>query len=111
MLLGRPNLGQILIQNGLVTDEQLDAALLYQDRNNRRLGAALIELGICTDTQIAQALAQQLEIPFVDLHQSPPSPSCIALLPREIAIEYQALPVRIEQNRLVVVASDPFDIR
>src|ERR1051326_5850159 len=106
MLLGRPNLGQILIQNGLLSDEQLDAALLYQGRNNRRLGSALIELGICTEVQIAQALAQQLEMPFVDLHANPPSPNCIALLPREIALEFQALPVRIEQNRLVVVAAD-----
>src|SRR5262245_29523489 len=111
MLLGRPNLGQILVGNGLITDEQLDTALLYQVRHNRRLGQALIELNFCTESQIAQSLAYQLEIPFIDLKQTPPLPSCIALIPREVALEYEVLPVRIENNRLVVVARDPFDIR
>lgn len=111
MLLGRPNLGQILVSNGIISAEQLQAALTHQAKSRCRLGEALIALGFCTELEIARCLAEQLEIPFVNLHETPPLPSCVALLPREVALEFGVLPVRMEGNRLLVVARDPFDIR
>jgi type IV pilus assembly protein PilB len=111
MVLGRPNLGRILTTSGIITEDQLESALQYQIDQGCRLGEALRNLGLCTDIQIAQALAEQLEIPFVDLQEVPPSPSCVALIPREVALEYGVLPVRMEGDRLLVAARDPFDVR
>jgi type IV pilus assembly protein PilB len=71
----------------------------------------LITLGFCADTDIARALAEQLEIPYLDLEESPPAPNCVALLPREVAIGHGVLPIRMQGNRLLVAAQDPFDIR
>jgi len=111
MVPGRPNLGRILIDQGVITNPQLDAAIQHQITRGCRLGEALMDLGFCSDAGIARALAEQLEIPFVDLHQTPPVPSFLALLPREIALEHGVIPVRMEKDRLLVAARDPFDIR
>ena len=111
MAFGRPNLGSILVRNRTVDEAGLECAVQYQLDHGCRLGEALTQLGICTDVEIARALAEQLEIPFVDLTESPPLPSYTALVPREIALEYGVVPVRMENGRLLAVARDPFDIR
>jgi type IV pilus assembly protein PilB len=110
MVAGRPKLGTLLIQEQILTPEQLDVAVRYQGASNCRLGEALIELGYCSDADVARALAEQLEIPFVDLEQNPPDPECITLLPREVAIEHSVLPIRMEGTRLLMAVLDPYNI-
>jgi type IV pilus assembly protein PilB len=111
MIAGRPKLGTFLIERRIITEEQLEAAIRHQTVLGSRLGRALIDLGFCTDVEIAQGLADQLQIPFVDLDENPPSADSIALLAREVALEYGLLPVRIIENRLLVATLDPYDIR
>src|SRR5438128_10335525 len=111
MVLGRPKLGNLLIENGTISEEQLEAAIEYQVANGCRLGEALINLDCCTDIAITQALAEQLEIPFVDLTEFPPSPACLALLPCEVALEYGVLPIQMHGSRLLVAARDPCNSR
>jgi type II secretory ATPase GspE/PulE/Tfp pilus assembly ATPase PilB-like protein len=107
----RPNLGRILISHGAVSEEQLDAALAYQQVHNCRLGQALVRMGLCTELEIARALAEQMELPFIDLQQTPPAPRILRLLSKEIAEDYGVVPVRMEGERLVVAARNPLDIR
>jgi type IV pilus assembly protein PilB len=111
MIAGRPKLGTFLIERQIITEEQLEAAIQHQAVLGSRLGRALIDLGFCTDLEIAQGLAEQLQIPFIDLDENPPSADSIALLSREIALEYGLLPVRIMESRLLVATLDPYDIR
>jgi type IV pilus assembly protein PilB len=111
MVAGRPKLGTFLVSQGVLTDAQLEAAIEHQVASGRRLGEALIELDLCSDADIARALAEQLEIPFVDLEETPPSAACVALLPREVALEHGVLPIRMQGNRLLLAALDPYDIR
>jgi type IV pilus assembly protein PilB len=101
----------LLVQQQILTAEQLDVAVRYQTAANCRLGQALIELGFCTDADLARALAEQLEIPYVDLEENPPDPGCIALLPREVALEYSVLPIRLQGTRLLVAVLDPYNIQ
>ncbi len=108
---GRPNLGKILTERKVITLRQLESALEYQKLHGRRLGEALEELHFCTDVQIARALAEQLEIPFVDLEKTPPARRFLELIPREVAIEHGVVAVRFDGNRLLVAARDPFDVR
>jgi hypothetical protein len=110
MVAGRPRVGSFLLQRGLLSEAQLEAAIAYQVDNECRLGEALIARGFCTDREIAQALAEQLEIPYVDLEEIPPAPDCIALLPHELAITRGVLPLRKTGNRLLVAVQNPFDI-
>jgi type IV pilus assembly protein PilB len=111
MVAGRPRLGAFLIEQQIITESQLDAARQRQGDTGCRLGQALIKLGFCTDAQIAHALAEQLEIPFVDLDKTPPEPACVALLPREVALRHSLLPVCMRGDRLLVATLDPYDIR
>ncbi|MBM3459211.1 MAG: hypothetical protein FJX77_11840, partial [Armatimonadetes bacterium] len=108
---GRPNLGKILTERGVITQAQLERALEHQKESGCRLGEALEELNFCTDAQIAKALAEQLEIPFIDLEQSPPSRRFLELIPRDVALEHGVVAVRMDGNRLLVAARDPFDVR
>src|SRR5436190_11264232 len=111
MVAGRPRLGTFLIEQQIITNDQLETASRHQIASGGRLGQALIDLGFCTDTDIARALADQLEIPFVDLDVNPPVADCMALLPREVALEYGVLPLRRHGERLMVAVLDPYDTR
>ncbi len=62
-------LGEILIQQNLLSPEQLEQALVEQKRTGRKLGRVFIDSGFVTEKQISEALARQLNIPFIDLSQ------------------------------------------
>jgi type IV pilus assembly protein PilB len=94
----------------MVTEEQLNAALQLQRTLGCRLGQALIRLGHCTEMELARSLSAQMEVPLVDLDQTPPDPSCISLVPAKVACKYQVVPVRLEFGRLLVAAEDPYDM-
>lgn len=107
----RPNLGRLLLTHGVVSDEQLDQALARQQEQGGRLGETLMAMGLCSELEISRALAEQMDLPFIDLEQTPPNPRVMRLLPRELATEYHVVPVRMEGERLVVAARNPLDIR
>jgi type IV pilus assembly protein PilB len=111
MVVGRPKLGTFLLESGNLSEQQLDTAIEHQVTHGCRLGESLVALGYCTDALVAQALAEQLDIPFLDLEENPPSPACITLLPREVALALGVLPVRLQEHRLLVAVQDPYDIR
>jgi len=110
MVPGRPRIGKLLLARGVVTEDALDLAHSHQLAHGGRLGEALIALGVCSAQQIATAIAEQLEMPFVDLNATPPEPDAIAALPKEIALSLGVIPVRMDQGRVVVAVSDPLDI-
>lgn len=121
MLAGRSRLGIILIRQGAISPEELEAGMLYQVRTEAmgagngggrafRLGEALIALGICSEDQVARGLAEQLAIPFVDLATDQPTDEAMNTVPLELAAEYGVLPVRMEGDCLVVAAADPGDV-
>lgn len=117
----RSRLGIILIRQGVISSEELEAGMLYQVRTEAmgagngagrafRLGEALIALGICSEDQVARGLAEQLAIPFVDLSTDQPTDEAMNAVPLELAAEYGVLPVRMEGDCLVVAAADPGDL-
>ncbi len=102
-------LGQILLRREVITNAQLERALVLQRDRGVALGDALISLGVCTETHIVRALAEQSGMPFVDL-ETPPPRQILRLLPAEVARELQVVPARFEKGRLVLAARNPFDI-
>lgn len=111
MLHSRTQLGNLLLRHGTITEAQLQVALQHAREHNCRIGEALIALGLCSEVEIGRVLAQQMEIPFVDLRQTPPAAQVLRLIPRETAQAYGVIPVRMENGRLLVAAANPFDIR
>lgn len=111
MIAKRPQLGTLLQRHGMISDSQLHAALEHQRARGGRLGEALIALGLCSELEIARILAEQVEIPFVDLRQTPPTPQALSLVPEVTARTHTAVPVRVDGRRLLVAARNPFDIR
>lgn len=101
-------LGKILIQCGLITEEQLEQALTAAD--GQSLPAALADLGFAGETQIAQAVANQMGLVFVDLGTYDIDPNAATNLSSELAKRYTVLPIKVQDDELVVAMSDPANI-
>ncbi len=105
-------LGDLLIQQGLLTEEQLKIALNEQKRTGRKLGRVFVESGYVTEEGISQALARQLRIPYVDLKSFTPQPDLIRLLPEAPARRFRALILdQLPDGSLQVGTSDPTDLQ
>jgi|SRR5581483_1861947 len=104
-------LGALLLREGLIDAEQLELALLDQERHHRRLGEILVDFGWVSSAAIAHALAEQYGIGFVDLSSLEIDPQAAALLDPALAYRYQALPVAFVEDDVVLVAiGDPTDV-
>lgn len=97
---------------GLITREQFEEALRNRVVYGGKIGTSLIELGFVSEEVLARFLSSKLAVPYV-----PPDrllaipPETIALIPRELALKYGAIPIYREQKRLYVVIADPADLR
>ena len=67
--MARKRIGELLLERGAITKEQLESGLLAQKRTRQRLGVTLVQQGVLTEIQLAQALAQSLSLATVDLSQ------------------------------------------
>ncbi len=105
----RPVLGSLLLRDGLVTEEELDAALAQQRLSStRRLGEILVARGTLSEAHVSRALAEQHELPFVELETHEIDPAARALLPVELARRHSALPVSyLADGSVLVVVADP----
>jgi type IV pilus assembly protein PilB len=106
-----PALGALLLRDGLVREDELQAALTAQRASGKRLGEVLVERGTVTRTQVARVLAEQHELPFIELAESDVQFEAATLLPEDLARRYTALPVAIEPDESVLVAvADPTNV-
>jgi type IV pilus assembly protein PilB len=103
-------LGDILIDGGLVDQEQLRAATSEQQRLGRSLGRVLVDLGMVTESQLVAALAEQIGLPFVDLSEYPVDGSAVGSVSPSVARRHVALPIGYEDGRLVVAMADPANV-
>ena len=111
--MGRPEkirLGDLLIQQGLLTNEQLSFSLDEQKRSGRKLGRIVVEQGYVTEEAIARALARQLQTVFVDLKSFNPRKELISRLPEAQARRFRAVVLDEIEGRLRVGFADPTDL-
>ncbi|MGY0193739.1 GspE/PulE family protein [Leptothrix sp. BB-4] len=106
----RIRLGDLLVQQGLITPSQLDQALAAQKSTGRKLGRVFIDNGWVNEGQIARALAGQLRVPFVDLGQRSIRPEVARLLPEVQARRLRALVIEENAGALRVAMADPTDM-
>jgi MSHA biogenesis protein MshE len=103
-------LGEILVQQKLVSEEQLGLALADQKRTGRKLGRVFVENGFVTEEQISGAIARQLAIPYINLKFYNTHPDVARLLPETQARRFRALALEDRPNSLLVGMSDPTDL-
>ena len=84
-------LGQILVEEGLITPQQLEQALHQQSRDDQPLGRILINRGMVKESDLVAALAKQIGFRFVDLSDYLIEPTAASLIPEQVARRYRAL--------------------
>jgi type IV pilus assembly protein PilB len=103
-------LGALLIDEGLVTEAQLDAALAEQVTSGKPLGRLLIEQGTISETELVRTLARQVGLEFVDLSDWTIDGSVASLVSESLARRYQAIPIGWEDGKLIVAMADPSNV-
>src|SRR5215471_1555670 len=84
-------LGAVLIEQGVLRQEQLNHALAEQQRSGQLLGKALLQMDLASEEQVAQALARQLNVPFMDLRRVDVHPEIVRQLSEQQARRFSAL--------------------
>ncbi len=107
--MAKKKLGEILIEEGLITEEQLEHALAVQKGKNKKLGKVLIELGYINEMQVAETLTKQLSLQMVDCNDYSPSSEVLALVPRETAERKLILPLELKGKVLTLAMANPLD--
>ena len=102
-------LGDLLISAGVITEEELEKGLALQKESKERLGTVLIKNNIITENQLIEALQMQLGIEFVDLTKISIPTEMAQALPKNIATQYQIVPVRIVKDELFLAMADPMN--
>lgn len=103
-------LGRLLNTSGLITEEQLQKALLEQKKEGSRLGTTLVKLGFVKEEQLLQFLSRQYGIPSVDLHSMEIDQAVTKLIPTDVVQKYHVVPVKRAGAVLSVAMVDPTDM-
>ncbi|MDR2137746.1 MAG: Flp pilus assembly complex ATPase component TadA [Synergistaceae bacterium] len=111
MIRSQPKLGDILVQAGVITDQQLLDALKKQKYTGKRLGEIFVADGIISEVKLAEALAKQLRLPMFTLTRYRPMPEAIKSIPRHVSERLQLIPLSIVEGDLLLVAmANPLDL-
>ncbi len=106
------HIGQILISQGILTEDQLRIALLEQLKNNQPVGRLLVQLGFVSEATLRDALSEKLGLQSVDLSQIVVDSSALKLVPRDFAKRQNLFPVALdrERKRLIIAIADTNNI-
>lgn len=113
--MGRPRIGEMLVEQGRIDAIQLRSALSHQRRWGGRLGRAIVTLGFLPERALLEAVGKQLGAPFVEIGDRLVPPRVLALVPAKLVRSRKVLPLaRLSEHRrgpLVVAFPDPGDLR
>jgi type IV pilus assembly protein PilB len=106
----RPRIGDILLEHGLVEQDELDRAIEVQQNKGGRLGQILLDEGIVSPVALLRSLASQFGVELVDLEQEKIDPDAVSVLSPALARRHRAMPIRWDGDRLVVAMANPADL-
>jgi len=107
----RKSLGEMLVEENLITTEQLEQALEVQRREGGKLSEVLVNQGVVKAEDLAAVLSVQLNVPLIDLKGHMVQPNALRLIPEHTARKHTLIPLDVVGDTLVVVMADPEDIR
>jgi type IV pilus assembly protein PilB len=103
-------LGEILLKESLITQDQLDKALEFQRSNGGKLGSCLTKMGYITDDDITGVLSRQYGVPSINLKYYEIDPTVIKLIPQDTALRYQVVPLSRVGSVLTIAMTDPTNV-
>jgi type IV pilus assembly protein PilB len=103
-------LGQILLQHGFVTQQQLDEALAIQTRTGERIGKILRDIGAVTEVELAKGMAAQWGYAYRALEDLKIDPEIGRLIPHALAVRHKCVAIDKQQGRLVLAIADPLNV-
>ncbi len=103
-------LGELLVRNQLISDDQLAQAIAEQKKEGIRLGAALVKLGYVQEHDLASFLSKHYGVPSINLAEFDVDPAVVSLIPAEVAQKYQLVPINRAGATLIVAMADPSNI-
>jgi hypothetical protein len=103
-------LGELLLEKGLINEQQLQRALQMQKEKGGLLGGILVLLGYATEEQIAQAITTQYGFPYLPLSNYEVDPGVVKLIPENVANQYCLVAIDKIGNSLTIAMSDPLNI-
>ena len=103
-------LGDLLVQNKVISEAQLQRALAEQKKTGHKLGNTLIELGIIQETHLLNFLSQQLKIPFIRIEDVKLSQEAVTRLPESLARRFRALVIECDDRSALVGMADPTNL-
>lgn len=104
-------LGDLLVENGVISEDQLMAALADQKKTGQKLGRTLIQKQLVSEHQLMELLSTQLNLPFIDLKKYNYEPETVRLIPETLARRYRVIALKQNpDNSLLVGMADPTDI-
>jgi len=106
----RGRLGELLIDAGVITPEQLAEALDKQRDSGELIGQILISMGYASEPAVLEALGKQLGLPVVTLSEHTVDPVALGKVPSEFAMRHQLIPLRSEDHTLTVAMANPLDV-
>ena len=108
----RQPIGQLLIAQGVISEDQLRIALLEQMKSNQPIGKLLVSLGFVSEATLRDALGESLGHKSVDLSRATVDPAALRLVPRDLAKRHRLLPLDYDRaaGRLAIASADPNDI-
>jgi type IV pilus assembly protein PilB len=103
-------LGEILLKESLITQDQLEKALEFQRSNGGKLGSCLTKMGYITDDDITGVLSRQYGVPSINLKYYEIDPNVIKLIPQDTALRYQVIPLSRVGSVLTIAMTDPTNV-
>jgi type IV pilus assembly protein PilB len=104
---GQLKLGDILVERGIVTASQVAEAARLQEQTGKRMGFIMVEKKWLSESALFQALAEQLDLPFVSLRAGLYDPVAVSLLERDIAKRLNVIPLFVVENTLTIATGEP----
>jgi type IV pilus assembly protein PilB len=104
--------GDVLLEQGLISEQQLDQALKYQSRQGHKklIGEVLVEMGFVTDEQVMATLAETYGVPFARISAKLVDPNVVELLSREFLEQHHVLPLFLVENKLTLAVCEPTNV-
>ena len=104
-------IGQMLIDAGIITPEQLEMALKEQKKSKKFICSVVIQLGLASEEDVFMVLSRQLNVPYIKIKNFSVQQDAIAKVPAKFVFHYKLMPLKIENNILVCAVMDPFNIQ
>ena len=106
---GCVRLGEFLLQNGVITEDQLNQALDSQKHTGRKLGSILVDMGLLTEQELCEELSDRLSVPYFDLDHYIIDPKVVQMVPEHLCERYRLIGIRKSGDTLTVAMTNTFD--